>query len=101
MLAIAAAATGASSIRANGLVNALCTDHTHIDAGDHWLLEISGILWRQLVIARRLLLLLLVAARPRLLRVGNGILLLMGVVLAAAHSASASHRATSCSSATG
>lgn len=104
MLAIASSsalssATGASGVGANGLVHSLGTDHTHIDPGHHGLLEISGILRRQLVTARRLPLPLLVAARPRLLRMGNGVLLLMGVVLAAAHSASGSHRATSCSSA--
>lgn len=104
VLAVASTATatsaGASSVRANWLVDALGAYHAHIDSGDYGLLQITGILRRQLVAARRLLLLLLVAARPRLLRVGNGVLLLMGVFLAAAQSASGTHRATSCAAAT-
>lgn len=47
--------TCASRFSANRLIDTISTDHAHIDTRHHRLLQISGILWRQLVTSWRLL----------------------------------------------
>lgn len=53
--ASATTSTCASRLSANRLIDTISTDHAHINTGHHRLLQISGILWRQLVTSRRLL----------------------------------------------